>query len=153
LMDEPDAPARAAAEIALRRALLPGHSLTFAEPALREDTAARWHAVVGALLADAGPVETIIRRSHPNLVGTTAMRAVAASLGQSRVAPVLTGVAAAHAAGAVAAALATIGALEDRGWGALVDSPLGIQSNIGAEAVAERTESFDPLTIEAGSRV
>jgi hypothetical protein len=152
LMDEPDAPARAAAEIALRRALLPGHALTFAEPALREDTAARWHAVVGALLADAGAVETIIRRSHPNLVGTTAMRAVAASLRQSRMTPVLTGIAAAHAAGAVAAALATIDALEDRGWGALVDHPLGIQATIGAEAVTERTESFDPLTIEAGSR-
>lgn len=151
-MDEPDAPARAAAEIALRRALLPGHALAFAEPVLREEAAARWHAVVGALLADAGDVEAVIRRSHPNLDQTTAMRAVASSLRSSRVSPELTGVAAAHARAAVAAALATLGALEDRGWRSLVDQPLGIRANLGAEAVAERTEPFDPLTIEAASR-
>ena len=80
------------------------------------------------------------------------MRAVASSLRSSRVPPELTGVAAAHATGAVAAALATLDALEDRGWRSLVDQPLGIRANIGAEAVAERTEAFDPLAIEAGSR-
>ena len=40
--DEPDFAARAAAEIALRRALLPGHPLAFVEPAMGDELRARW---------------------------------------------------------------------------------------------------------------
>jgi hypothetical protein len=53
----------------------------------------------------------------------------------------------------VAAAPATQKALENRGWGALVDQPLGIRASLGADTVMERTEPFDPLSIEAGARV
>ena len=56
-----------------------------------------------------------------------------------------------HAKGIVAAALATLDTLADRGWRALVgDPPSGAPADgrrraLGGDAVAERTESFDPL--------
>ncbi|MEO5965420.1 MAG: lysine 5,6-aminomutase subunit alpha [Candidatus Limnocylindrales bacterium] len=152
LADEPDFPARAAAEIALRRALLPGHPLAFVEPSMDDEVCARWQAVVGALLPDAGEVEMVLRRSHGTAQQTRGMTHVAASLRGSRVTPELTGVAAAHARDAVAAAMATLAALEEQGWRALVDQPLGIRANLGGDSVAERTEAFDPLSIEAAAR-
>ena len=148
LADEPDFAARAAAEIALRRALLPGHPLAFVEPAMSDELGARWQAVVSALLPDAGDVEMLLRRSHGSAVATRGMAQVAASLRASRIPPELTGIAATHANGAVAAATQTLEALEDRGWQALVDHPLGIRAAGGVDPVVERTESFDPLAIE-----
>jgi len=153
LIEEPDCPARSAAEIALRRVLLPGHGLAFLEPAMDDEMSARWQAIVGALLPDAGQVEAVVRRSHESSRTTRGMLHVAGSLRSSRVPPELTGVAAAHANGVVGAALRTLEALDERGWGALVDQPLGIRANLGADSVSERSESFDPLGTEAASRV
>ena len=65
LIEESGAPARVAAEIALRRSLLPGHPLAFVEPAVRPDLAMLWHAIVGALLADAGDALAVVRRRAP----------------------------------------------------------------------------------------
>ena len=63
----------------------------------------------------------------------------------------LAGVAADHAQRAVAAAAATLAALEDAGWQAVVDQPLGVGvRGLGAEAVAERSEAFDPLAVDVG---
>jgi hypothetical protein len=152
LIDEPDGPARCAAEVALRRALLPAHALAFVEPPLDEETAARWQGIVGALLPDAGGVETVVRRTRETARATRAMLRTADSLRASRIPPELTGVAAAHATGAVSAALRTLEALEDRGWGALVDQPLGIRASVAVDSVVERTESFDPLGIEVPLR-
>ena len=56
---------------------------------------------------------------------TRAAATVATALRAGRSAPVLSGAAADHADRAVAAALATLAALEERGWGAVVDQPLG----------------------------
>jgi hypothetical protein len=153
LADEPDFGARAAAEIALRRALFPGHPMAFLEPAMSDEVAARWQAVVGALLADAGDVETILRRSPASAIATRGMAQAAASLKGSRVLPELTGVAVAHAGESVAAALQTLEALTDRGWQALVDQPLGIRATGVPDTVAERNEPFDPLAYEAVARV
>lgn len=153
LSEEPEAPARAAGEIALRRALLPGHPLAFVEPPPRHGAAGTWPAIVGALLADAGDVATILRSTGASSPETLGMRAVASSLRTSRAPGVLSGTAAAHASGAVSAALATLSALEERGWGSLVDQPLGIRANLGADAVVERTTSFDPLGVDTGARV
>ncbi len=61
LVDEPGAPLRAAAEVALRRALLPDHPLAFVEPAPEDDPAGAWHALVAALLPDAGDVDLVLR--------------------------------------------------------------------------------------------
>ena len=150
LVDEPDAPARAAAEIALRRALLPDHGLAFVEPVLRDDAAVAWHAIVAALLADAGTVDMIVRRPGGSIPGrarrTRAAAAVAASLSRSRTAPTLTGVAMEHALRAVRAADLTLRGLEEAGWRSVVDQPLGIDElRMGADAAIDRTESFDPL--------
>ncbi len=156
LVDEPGAPARAAAEVALRRALLPHHPLAFLEPAQPEAGAATWHALVAALLPDAGDVEMVIRLAARvpggSVASTRAAAAVAMGLREGRSAPVLTGSAADHANRAVAAAAATLAALDEAGWRAVVDQPLAVGAQgLGAEAVAERTESFDPLAIETGS--
>jgi hypothetical protein len=157
LVDEPDAPARAAAEVALRRALLPGHPLAFLEPPLRDDAAVRWHAIVAALLADAGEVDVILARPGAALPARARLaRAavdVASGLARSRHAPELTGVAVDHAAGVLRQAAATLRALEETGWRSIVDETPGADGiRLGAEAVAERSESFDPLAVgEAGS--
>ena len=149
-VDERRAPARAAAEISLRRSIFPEHALAFIEPVLVPDAAVTWHAIVSALLPDAGDVDIILRRDArpgvPSLVMTRRAAAVAAALRRSRVSPVLTGVAAEHAGRALDAADATLASLEEHGWRAIVDQPLGMDGDHpGGLAVADRTEAFDPL--------
>jgi hypothetical protein len=153
LVGEPGAPLRAAAEVALRRALLPDHPLVFVEPPFEDGQAGAWHALVAALLPDAGDVELVLREPTgapgPSLGLTRASASVATALRAGRSAPVLSGLAADHADRAVAAALATLEALDDHGWGAVVDQPLAVgATGLGAEAVAERTGAFDPLSVE-----
>ena len=152
LIDEPAAPVRAAAEVAVRRALLPEHPLAFVEPPLGTEAAATWHAIVAALLPDAGDVEAVLRA--PGDVGaivahTRAAADVAVWLRSGREAQ-LSGPAAEHATRALEAAAQTLSALEDSGWRAVVDQPLAVGARgLGAEAVAERTGSFDVLGVEA----
>jgi hypothetical protein len=151
LIEESGAPARVAAEIALRRSLLPGHPLAFVEPAVRPDLAMLWHAIVGALLADAGDALAVVRRpgaTPTEAAYTQATTGVAAGLRASRAVPELRGIALDHATRAVEAATATLRALEDAGWSSLVDAPLAFAAgHLGADAVAERTEAFDPLAV------
>ncbi len=157
-VDERRAPARAAAEIALRRALFPEHALAFIEPALAPEATVAWHAIVAALLADAGEVDVILRRpvaeGAPTLGMTRRAANVAAGLRRSRVAPVLSGAAGEHAGRAVDAADAALASLEEHGWRAIVDQPLGMDgAHPGGLAVAERTETFDPLTAGEAGRI
>jgi beta-lysine 5,6-aminomutase alpha subunit len=153
IVEERDAPARAAAEVAVRRALLPDHPLAFVEPPLGESEARTWQATVAALLPDAGMVETILCRPAGGLASriapTRAAATVAAGLGSNREAPRLGGVSVEHATRIVAQAAATLQALRDDGWRSIVDQPLGIAGGerLGADAVAERTEAFDPFAI------
>ncbi len=156
LVDERDAPLRAAAEVALRRALLPEHSLAFLEPPLERGAAVQWSAIVAALLPDSGNVEVVLRQAAdppgPIVEATRAAAAVADGLRRARTAPALLDAAADHAGRVVRAAAATLSLLEDGGWRAVVDQPLGVNaSGLGAEAVAERTEAFDPLTVEVSA--
>jgi hypothetical protein len=155
LVDEPGAPARAAAEVAIRRALLPEHPLAFVEPPLSREASGIWHALVAALLPDAGEVDVVLRQAGDPaaVVGRTrAAAAVAMGLRDGRSVPVLSGAAADHAARAVAAAEDTLAALEATGWRAVVDQPLAVGSvGLGAGAVVERTEAFDALAVEMGS--
>ena len=157
IVDEPRAPARAAAEIALRRALLPEHALAFIEPGLAPDATVAWHAIVAALLPDAGVVDVILRRAvrpgTPSLAMTRRASAVAAALRRSRDTPLITGAAAEHARRALDAAEATLETLEEHGWSAIVDQPLGMEAaRLGADAVAERTEAFDPFAAGEAAR-
>jgi hypothetical protein len=153
LVDEPGAPLRAAAEVALRRALLPEHPLAFVEPPLEGAAAAEWHALMAVLLTDAGDVDVVLRRASdgpaPAIACTRASAAVAMAMRAGRSTPALSGAAMDHAERAVAAAAATLVALEERGWRAVVDQPLSVGSaGLGADAVAERVGAFDPLAAE-----
>lgn len=149
LMDEPGAPARAAAEVALRRALFPGHPLAFVEPASSGDLAACWAAMLAALLPDAGEAVLVLRQPGPRVdevaSGTRAAAAVAAALG--RTVPVPLGeLSARHARETLTAARATLESLADGGWRAVLGDDLDeTTGRVGSSGVAERTETFDPF--------
>jgi hypothetical protein len=150
LVDERDAPARAAAEIALRTALLPDLGLAFLEPVLEGERALTWGAIVAALLPDAGRVDLLLARAGGNLPARVrvldAAARVAAGLAGTRTHPGLAGPALEHATGAVRAAEATLLALDATGWTALVGHPAGPDdTGIGGEVVMARAESFDPF--------
>src|SRR5436305_12316986 len=77
VVDEPNPAIRAAAEVALRRSLLPGHPLAFVEPRMTERAAATWRALVAALLPDAGDVEVALVQAGGAPDAVVAMRAAA----------------------------------------------------------------------------
>jgi hypothetical protein len=77
---------------------------------------------------------------------------VAAALAASTEPSVLAGAALEHARLTAAAALRTLDRLADDGWRAVIgDGPAdAIDLRIGADAVAERSDPFDPLGRELG---
>ena len=153
LGDEPGAPARAMAEVALRRALFPGHRLAFLEPPGSDEQAVGWQALVAGILPDAGDVDLLLCRPAGGFVERAGiMRAaatVAAAIAKSRTTSSLAGLAVTHRDATLAAAEAALTGLETGGWGWLVDEPLGMGLRLGADAVAQRTSGFDPLAPDA----
>lgn len=154
LADETFAASRIVAEVELRGRLFAGMTLRFDEPALQEvgpDALAAWPflTVAAVGLTDHGAV--VMRHQT---VGMDAIRAVsdiraAAAVGRDlagiRSRGPLEGRAAEHADAVASAALATLDRLAEHGWRAVVgESPAGART-LGGEAVAERTEAFDPL--------
>jgi hypothetical protein len=75
---------------------------------------------------------------------------VAAEVGATREAGPLTGSALAHARATAEAALRTLERLADDGWRSVIGVGPADQaeSGIGADAVSERTDPFDPLARE-----
>ena len=153
LVGEPQPAARAAAEVAVRRALFPSMSLTFEEPAgdLRRLGAETWSAIVAAI-APAGPATGLILRRAAVDADRVAAHArltarVRSELGDALSPPTLTGLALEHARAMVAAAVSTLERLADDGWRSVLgDSPDGPERvRLGADSVAERTETFDPF--------
>ena len=153
VVGEPQPAARAAAEVAIRRSLFVGTSLTFEEPPgeMRRSAAEAWSAIVAAI-APAGPFSGLILRR----AGADSDRAVAASrlaagitaeLAESVVSPGLSGVALEHARATVAAAVATLELLADEGWRSVLGDSLDRpdRAPLGGDSVAERTEMFDPF--------
>ncbi len=152
LADEPNAPARAVAEVALRRAVFPAHSLAFVEPTVGGVAADEWMALVAGMLPDAGDVKLLLCCGSARFAARSAwMHAaidVAEAIAASREQPALRGLAAAHRDATLAAAEATLRGLEDKGWRWLVDQPFGLPTvRLGAEAVADRTSGFDVLAL------
>lgn len=140
---EPEGVARAAAEVALRSALLPEHPLAFAEPS-GLDAPNRWPAIVAAVLP-AGRTGLVIRR--PALGGVAlvagAARAaadVARDLAASTGPADLGGLALEHARATVAAAIASLEGLDRDGWTSLLGEGPGAIPQLGADTVAERSE-------------
>jgi hypothetical protein len=161
LADESAPGARVVAEVTLRRALFTGHPLTFDEPITSTDRSAVWPALVAAALPFAGPTSFVVR--HPAKDAAAAQRiarearaaaAVAAEVASSTAPRPLAGTALDHARAVVAAAGTTLDLLADQGWRAVVgDPPAGRhRGRLGAEAVTERTEGFDPFAEALGSR-
>ena len=155
LAEETQGTARILGEVALRRALLPGIALRFDEPSEVRDqgapaAAAAWPFVVGAALGRSGPAAVLLRRSTGDhgraaMEGRAAGR-VARELAAVAPAAPLEGVAVDHARATVVAALQTLERLTDLGWRAVLGEPVtGPGRALGGDAVAERTDVFDPL--------
>jgi D-Lysine 5,6-aminomutase TIM-barrel domain of alpha subunit len=148
-IDEPAAGARAIAEVAVRRALYPDNPLAFSEPDAPPDRAAAWPHMLAAVLVRAGDVALVVRRPGVTAAiarDTRAAGRVAAEVAGARERGSLSGVALDHARGATGVALATLDMIADRGWQAISgDAPEGGSRAIGGDAVADRTETFDPF--------
>jgi len=159
LGDEPAGSARILAEVALRRLLFPGYLMRFDEPGSAatagaegsgggSGAATEWPFVMAGVLSLAGEESVIMRRprgdSRRAVADGRAAARVSAQLADASGERSLGGVAASHAAEVVAAALATLERLADLGWRAVVGDGPG-ESALGADAVAERTELFDPF--------
>jgi hypothetical protein len=150
LTGEPQAAARAAAEVALRAALLPEHPLAFVEPAGLEPPS-RWPAIAAAILPGSG-VAIALRRAQPGtgdvagmFAGARAAADVARDLESSIGRRSLAGVALEHAERALAAATATIETVERDGWAAITgaSSVRGGWGRLGGDAVAVTGDPAD----------
>jgi hypothetical protein len=153
LVGESEPAARAAGEVAVRRELFAGSCLAFEEPETPTagSPADPWPAIVAAV-APAGPASgLVLRRSSPGLAAaigrSRTASLVADELNDSIVRGGLSGAALEHARKTVVAAVATLDALGDDGWRSVLgDSPGGRDRvALGADAVTERTELFDPF--------
>jgi D-Lysine 5,6-aminomutase TIM-barrel domain of alpha subunit len=161
LADEAAATARVLAEVVIRRRAFPDQLMRFDEPAGHgEESAAvaAWPYLLSAALARAGSMSVVMRRHHPDprraVAEGRAAAATAAEVAEVSTSGPLGGVAEAHASAMLAAAMATLERLSDLGWRAVVGEPPrrgdrgeGVVARvaIGGDAVAERTENFDPL--------
>jgi hypothetical protein len=152
LVGERSSIVQAAGEVALRRALMPDLSLAFEEPATDDPAAAEtWAAIVSAV-APAGPASGLILRrpradAAPGLAASRAAAAATAGLASSYEERVLVGPAAEHARATANAALATLDRLSNEGWDSILGEGPGRMDSggFGIDAIAERTESFDPF--------
>jgi hypothetical protein len=153
LIGESQATPRAAAEVAIRRQLFPNVALSFVEPMLqaRGSSIELWPGIVGAVVPPRPHGALILRRAGPDaaaaIKASRLSAAISSELGESFEGQRLAGRAQEHAEATVAAALATIERLADEGWRSILGDQPGRaeQLRLGAESVAERTETFDPL--------
>ncbi|HVL54144.1 MAG TPA: hypothetical protein VM344_07760, partial [Vitreimonas sp.] len=152
LTDEPFAAARAAAEVTIRRRLLPGHPLAFEEPVATPERAAMWPFILAGVVPDASGVALVMRRPvdarmRAATLAARAATSVAAQLAGAWGERRLSGDASTHAQAVVAAAIRTLEQLDATGWRSVLGVGPGGEERLrlGAEAVIERTESFDPL--------
>jgi hypothetical protein len=160
LTDEPAPGARAIAEVAVRRALYPGHPLGFVEPATGGERSPLWPYVHAAAAAHAGDTALVLREvGHGEDVAASTRAARAAAIVGADVAAAtrpgaLRGVALEHARGMVSAALATLDRLADHGWRTVTgDPPPGVRARAGTrEVITERSEPFDPFASTLGER-
>ncbi|TAK01074.1 MAG: hypothetical protein EPO36_06535 [Chloroflexota bacterium] len=151
LTDEPNAAARAAAEVAVRRALLPDHPLAFVEPA-GHDGRDLWPAIVGAVLPGVGAALVVRRGADGPSFGpiASATRAAADVAGELEAAlgrRTLNGLARDHAAEAIGSAERTLAHLARDGWTGLTGavSERGGWGRLGGDAVTPDADLTDPL--------
>ncbi|MES2211054.1 MAG: lysine 5,6-aminomutase subunit alpha [Chloroflexota bacterium] len=148
---ESDLPVRAAAELALRRALYQRHRLSFVQPPDPDDSG-RWAAIVAGIQPGSG-VALIQPQAERDVdqTGATAGRArwaaeVAGQLDGSD-GPRLAGAAREHARRTLAAAAATLDLIGRDGWPALTGAAAARDGwgQLGADAVAPSGVAADPV--------
>jgi len=162
IADEPSPAARSIAEVMVRRALFPDLALGIVEPsgpgAGDRAASARWPHILAATLVHAGETAVVFRVGSRDpralALDTRAAIAVAADVATATSPCSLDGVALEHAHGMLAAAGATLERLSERGWSALSEDPTGVAGSrpLGGDAIAERTDAFDPLAAALGKR-
>ncbi len=158
--DEPAPAAQAIAEVSVRRALFPGHPFAFEEPRIDEIGSAIWPFVQAAAAVHAGDVAVVMRQYDPwsddsdrVMHGLRAASSVSAEVAAAAPPGQLAGHALEHARLMVGAAVATLEHFADGGWRTVAgDAPGGGRALRGRDAVAERTESFDPFESLLGPR-
>lgn len=158
--DEPAPAARAIAEVAVRRALYPGHPFSFNEPPTDQPGTSLWPFVHAAAAVHAGDVALTMRHYDPwadkDGVGVSSIRAgsaVAAEVAAAAPPGELEGLALDHARLMVSHAIATLERLADEGWRAVAgDAPGSGRGQRGRDAVAERTDAFDAFEPVLGRR-
>lgn len=152
LAGETDPVAFAVAEIALRRALMPKNEILLEEPrAEGRSTGELWPAL-GVAVVPHGHTVAILRRAptaadlRATRIGASVAAALEAATGQRA----LVGDALEHARATAEAALRTLDRLADDGWRAVIGDgpPDAADLRLGADAVAERSDPFDPLESE-----
>ena len=157
--DEPEPAARAIAEVTVRRALFPSHPFAFVQPPGGTDTEL-WGYVRAAATAQAGDVALVLGRLHPAdredgsaIAALRAGSAVGREVAAATTRGSLAGLALVHAQAVVAAAIATLDGLADKGWRTVTgDSVGGGRGSRGPQTIADRTEAFDPFERALGRR-
>jgi hypothetical protein len=149
LSEERAPAARAAAEVAVRRALFAGHPLMFDEPMALQEQVTLWEFILAGILP-AGTALVLRRSSGGPRAGTAAATRMAAGVAVELAGALsgdgLRGTAAEHAGAMIAAARDTLERVAESGWRAVAGDGQGQGRRFGSiDAVAERSESFDPL--------
>ncbi|MCI0344670.1 MAG: hypothetical protein L0221_04390 [Chloroflexi bacterium] len=148
LADEPDAVPRSAADVALRKALLPEHPLAFVEPAEAE-RGLTWPYLVSALVPRTSAGGLVLRRRSAGsfasvAASTRAAVAVAQGLDRALAGRELSGPAAEHWSGALAAIRETLERLQGDGWDWLAGPPReAARGGLGRDSVATRKAGTD----------
>ena len=153
MTDEPEPAARAIAEVALRRALFPGHPFGFVQPSSGWATGL-WGFVQAAAAVHAGGVALVlgrpdatVRADRPAMAALRAASSVGKEVAAATIPGTLTGAALEHARSLVSAATAALDRLADGGWRTVSGDPPGVDQggSLRFETIAERTEAFDPF--------
>ncbi len=153
LADERQPAAQALASVAIRRAAWPDIALAFEEPDLPGRSGARWPYLVALALGVTGPAALVLRRAtgadaatHAEET-TRAAASLAAEIAESPAEMLGHPRILAQAEAILAAAEATLAGLADEGWSSVLGSAIGGRGleRLGADAVVDRTESFDVL--------
>jgi D-Lysine 5,6-aminomutase TIM-barrel domain of alpha subunit len=156
LVDEPEPASLAIAQAVVRRRVFEGHPLAFAEPAREPGpastaAASRWALLVGASLPFAGRVAFVGRDADWGFGGEArsirAAAEIAAEVAASTDSSTIHGPVLEQARATIEAALRTLDQLSDGGWRAVLGERIdgSTRDRLGADAVVERTEVFDPL--------